>query len=105
MRQLCPGLALYFRAYALADCKYLKVQWLIYKNLKAGVSGSQSLRAATQPGFLSSQRENSFHQGKWRPGERVLYLVGQKTRLDYDPQGLGSKSPEAMTEIQLKWKK
>lgn len=43
-------------------------------------------RSAIKPGFLSSQAESAFHQGVW---ESLLYLEGQKTRLDYDPEGPG----------------
>lgn len=50
------------------------VMYVIIKSFPAGVSLSS--RAPIQPGFLSSQEATG------NPGERVPYLVGQKTRLD-----------------------
>lgn len=40
----------------------------------------------SQPGFQSYQTENTFTEGNGIPGERVVYLVGQKTRAGLRPR-------------------
>lgn len=39
------------------------------------------------------QAETNFYQTSGHPVERVVYLVGQKARLDLDPGGLGFDTP------------
>lgn len=44
-----------------------------------------------QSGFVSSQTALTKESGN--PGERVVHLLGQETRMDSGPQGLGSVTP------------
>lgn len=43
--------------------------------------------------FCPPRQETAFTKASGHPVERVVYLVGQKARLDLDPRGLGFHTP------------
>uniref|UniRef100_A0A674PQZ5 ArfGAP with SH3 domain, ankyrin repeat and PH domain 1 n=1 Tax=Takifugu rubripes TaxID=31033 RepID=A0A674PQZ5_TAKRU len=54
---------------------------------------ARSSRPTIQPGFLSHHTEMALTKDSGIPGEDTVYLVGQKSRQDGVPQGLGLETP------------